>query len=327
MKEAVFLGLDVAKLNFEACLLLPDGKALKNKFQNTPVGFSKLLVWLGGLELTEIFACLEPTGVYSRRLANFILQSGMRVSQVNSYTVQCYGRSKNFRSKTDRIDAYLLADYCRTQNPPVWDPPAPTQSELKEVQRRLASLDEQIRQEENRLDVCEFSVVRDDIEENLGRLYVRRKKLETVASSLVKSDEVMARNFKILNSIIGIGEKSALRLLALVQFEKFTSGRQVGCFAGLTPRAFDSGTSVHKKPRISRIGSSELRAGLYFPAMVAIQCNPQMRAFAERLKAKGKPPKVVICAVMRKLLVLATTLIRNQQFYDPQFHPELSITP
>lgn len=325
--ETVFLGLDVAKLNFEACLLLPDGKTLKSKFENTPVGFSKLLVWLAGLERTEIFACLEPTGVYSRRLANFVWQSGIRVSQVNSYAVQCYGRSKNFRSKTDRIDAYLLADYCRTQNPPTWDPPPPTQSELKEVQHRLSSLDDQIRQEENRLGVCECSVVREDIEESLGRLYIRRKKLEAVANTLVKSDEVLAHNFRILNSIIGLGDKSALRLLALVQFEKFTDGRQVGCFAGLTPREFDSGTSIHKKPRISRIGSSELRASLYFPAMAAIQHNPQMRDFAERLKANGKPPKVVICAVMRKLLVLATTLIRKQQFYDPQFLSPLSISP
>jgi transposase len=66
-----------------------------------------------------------------------------------------------------------------------------------------------------------------------------------------------------------------------------------------------------------RSGSSELREALYFPAMVAIQHNPQMRAFADRLKEKGKPPKVIICSVMRKLLVLATTLIHKQQFYDP----------
>jgi transposase len=318
MNQRIALGLDVSKLTFDACLLSEKVKEHK-KFSNDFSGFKQLLSWLHGLDTAALHACLEPTGVYSRSLAKFLTDNGIAVSMVNSYAVQCHGRSKNFRSKTDRIDAYLLADYCLKENPPRWEAPSQTQAELKELQHRLACIDEHIRQEENRLETVESKVVREDIKESLGRLYLRQKQLQKAAKELIRQDPNATANFAILNSIIGIGEKSAIRLLGLVQFEKFQTGRTAGAFAGLSPRQFESGTSIHRKTQISRIGDSSLRAALYFPAMVAIQHNPQMRKFAANLRARNKPAKVIICAVMRKLLVLATTLIRNQSFYDPNY--------
>jgi transposase len=318
--QKIALGLDVSKRTVDACLLFPDGRKSTSKITNSKQGFSELLSWLHGIDRQQLHVCLEPTGIYSRPLALVLHDSGLRISQVNSFAVQHHGRSKNFRSKTDRIDAYLLADYCLKHDPPIWTPPAPSQLTLRHIQRRLANIDESIRQEENRLEAtCESALVFDDIEDSLGRLYVRRKRLEAAANELVRSDQRLAPNFRILCSIIGIGEESAIRMLSLIKFEQFESGRQVASFAGLAPRKHESGTSIHLRPRISKVGSSELRAALYFPAMVAIQHNPQMRALAERLRARNKPPKIVICAVMRKLLVLATALIRKQQFYDPQF--------
>lgn len=325
MTERIAVGLDVSKLTFDACVLVPGEKPMRNKFPNSTAGFRQLIAWLHGFSIEQLHACLEPTGIYSKGLANFLWNHGIRVSQVNSYAVQCHGRSKNFRSKTDRIDAFLLADFCQLQNPPVWEPPSALQAELKEIQHRLTCIDEHIRQEENRLESAEFATVRDDVEENLGRLYVRRKRFEAAAKALVKQDESMSNKFAILKSIIGIGDTSAIRLLALVQFQNFADGRQVGCFAGLTPREFESGTSIHKRPRISRVGNSELRAALYFPAMVAMQHNPQMREFADRMRARNRPPKVILCAVMRKLLVLTTTLVNKQQFYDPHYRSPLSL--
>lgn len=326
MNNKISLGLDVAKKTFDACVLWDNGKTDKQQFPNTKAGFNKLLVWLHGWDSQLVHVCLEPTGYYSRALANFMWQEGFRVSMVNSYTVQCHGRSRNYRSKNDRIDAFLLADYCLRHDPPAWEPPSPVQVELREVQHRLSCIDEQIRQEENRLEVVESAAVREDIEEILGRLYVRQRKFEALAKKLVNSDETLQEQYKILNSIIGLGEKSVVRLLAYVRFDKFQDGRSLGTFAGLTPREFESGTSIRKRPQISRIGSSELRAALYFPAMVAMQHNPQLREFADRLKARNKPSKQIICAVMRKLLVLAAALVRNRQLYDPCYRPALAVT-
>jgi transposase len=318
MDSRMTVGLDVAKRLIEVCLLLSDGRIRKTTIENSKHGFQKLLCWLHGLDLSNIHVCLEPTGKYSRAIAAYLHAAGMKISQVNSYTVMCHGRSKNYRSKTDRIDAYLLADFCLKENPPAWFPPAPSQTELSELQARIADIEEMVIQERNRLEAIDCStVVRQDIEEHLAQLMVRKQRLEKASRELVKSEPILEKDFAIINSVIGLGEKSAMRLLALVRFDQFKIPGDVGCFAGLTPKQYRSGTSVYKRDCISRIGSTKLRKSMYFPAMVAMQHNPQMRIFAERLKAKGKPAKVVICAVMRKLLVLTATLIKRQEFYDP----------
>jgi transposase len=322
-KQNVHLGLDVAKLKIDVCLLLPDkGTRQKMVISNSLEGFHTLLKWLGAhqVDLSTIHAGFEPTGNYSNALGYFLHEQGIKMSRVHSFAVLNHRRSQKLRSKNDKIDAYLLADFVRKNDPPLWEPPTKIQSDLKELQHRLASIDEAIRQEKSRLEAgVACAAVQADIEESLGNLIARQIKLEKALQVLVQSDDRLTEDFKILDSIIGIGEKSALRMLALVQFEKFRSGRQVGCFAGLSPREEQSGSSVKGKEVISKIGSSELRAALYFPAMVAKQHNPQLREFAERLEAKGKPKKVIICAIMRKLLVLAHTLLSRRKFYDANY--------
>lgn len=317
MNTKYALGLDVAKLSVAACLLDQNGKAQRTEILNSTSGFKQLLSWLHGLDPGAVHVCLEPTGKYSHAVASFLLQHEFKVSQVNSYAVLNHGRSKGVRSKSDRIDAFLLADFCIKEAPRAWVPADKAQCELRDVETRIHSLTETIGQEKNRLEAGVSNLfVKEDIETHIADLEARKQKLERQAQQIARQDFVLKRNLEILSSIIGIGERTALRLLACVQFSQFDDSRDAGVFAGLTPRKYQSGTSVYKRPTISRVGSNELRELLYFPAMVAMQHNPQMRLFAERLSARGKPPKVVICAVMRKLLVLAATLVRKQQLYD-----------
>jgi transposase len=318
--KRVALGLDVSKLTIDVCLLFPDGTKQKTRVPNNRAGFVEVLSLLHGLEMSQIHACMEPTGRYNRPLANFLHVVGIRVSLVNSFTVQNHGRSKKIRSKTDALDGYLLADYCLMHNPPAWTPPSNNRLQLRDIQNRLANIDEMIRQEENRLEAgLESELVRQDIEDSLGRLYVRKKNLEAAAKELVCEDPMLDQALKILTSIIGIGEGSAIQMLAFIRFEQFADGRKVGAYVGLAPVIHESGTSIHCKPHISRAGSSLLRKALYFPAMSAMQHNPQLRQFADRLREKNKPPKVIICAVMRKLLILASALIRKRELYDPGY--------
>jgi transposase len=319
MGEKLGLGLDVDKATIKACLLRSgDKRGSRTEINNSIAGGQKLLAWLHGVDLADVHVCLEPTGKYSRVIAAFLHEAGLKVSQVHSYAVLHHGRSKNYRNKTDRIDAYLLADYCLKENPPTWEPPAPSQAELAELQSRIYDVDEMLRQEQNRLAAGGVSsFVQQDIKEHIAHLLVRKEALEAAAKDLVQKDALLSANFKIINSIIGLSDKSSLALLSAVRFERFSKPRSVGCFAGLTPAKYESGTSVSMRECISRKGSSKLRERLYFPAMVAIQHNPQMRAFANHLEARGKPSKVIICAVMRKLLVLVATLIKKQELYDP----------
>lgn len=313
----ITLGLDVSKRTIDACLLRTNGEKQRTSIPNCLTGFHQLISWLSGLKIEDLHICLEPTGRYSRAIAAFLHGRGYKISQVNSYTVLNHGRSKNQRSKSDRIDAYLLADYCQKHNPPTWIPADQSYSQLRDLHGRISELQEMIQQEKNRLEAgFDSQLVRQDVEEHIAQLMVKKQRLEAAALELVRTDQALERNYAILSSIIGIGNSSALTLLAYVNFEKFTNGRKLACFVGITPAKYESGTSVHKREVISRKGNSDLRRALYFPAMVAMQHNPQLRAFAERLKERGKPSKAIICAVMRKLVMLASTLVRKQEFYD-----------
>lgn len=317
--DRIALGLDVSKLTIDACLLY-GGKKKRIKFSNCNSGFIELLRFLHELPIDQIHACMEPTGRYSRKLAVFLEEMGIKLSMVNTNTVKDHGRSKSIRNKTDRIDAFLLADYCMLHNPPRWKPPTQNRLALRDLQNRIANIEELIRQEENRLEAgSESVVVEEDLKESLGRLYVRKKTLIAFAKKLIQGDPVMSKNFEILRSIVGVGDTSAIVLLAMIEFQHFSNSRKVGAFAGLAPIFHDSGTSIHSKQRISKAGNSRLRGALYFPAMAAMQHNPQFREFSERLRSKGKKGKVIICAVMRKLLALASTLIRKQEFYNPSY--------
>ena len=318
--EQVALGLDVSKLTVDACLLFPDGKKQKVKFSNNPAGFLELLSFLHALRIDSIHACMEPTGRYHRALLNLLVGLGVKVSLVDTFTVQNHAKSKKIRNKTDSVDSFVLADYCMMHKPQAWIAPRDNYLKLRDIQNRLANIDDMIRQEENRLEAgLESEIVKQDIEDLLGRLYVSKKKLVKAAKDLISEDPRMNQCLKILSSIIGIGEASAIMLLAMIRFDQFENGRKVGAFAGLAPIYHDSGTSIHSRPSISRAGNSYLRRALYFPAMSAMQHNPQLREFAARLKERNKPPKVIICAVMRKLLVLASALLRKQQDYDPNY--------
>jgi transposase len=316
----IALGLDVAKSTIEIYLLDEEGRGSTYHVSNNREGFLQLAAWLHGQPLEQIHACLEPTGKYSRALAYFLLELGLKVSQVNCNAIGDYRKSLKVRSKTDRIDSRMLALYCLKHDLPIWEKPSDCELELTCIQSRLNNLDQDIRREKNRLEGgVECRLVQEDIEENIVRLKFRAEKLEKAAKQLIRDNAKLKADFEILKSIIGIGDKSAIRLLASVSFDDFETGRKVASFAGLTPPKYQSGTSINSRRRISRMGNPQLRRGLFMPAMVAMQHNPQLRRFAERLAARNKPPKVIIIAVMRKLLALAAALLRKREFYDPTF--------
>lgn len=317
MNQLYTLGLDVSKRTVSVCLLDLHGKVQRLEILNSASGFTQLLAWLHGIDPRTVHACLEPTGKYSCAIAAYLLEHEFVVSQVNSHVVANYAKAKRIRGKTDRVDAFLLADFCLKENPPAWVPADKARVELREIEARIFNLDEMIQQELNRLEAGitnEFT--RCDIEAHVASLRASKERLEKEAKRIALGDVVLATGYNIVSSIIGLGDRSTLRLLAYVPFRDLNEPRSAGCYAGLTSKKFESGTSIYRRPCISRVGPKEVRKMLYHPAMVAMMHNPQMRVFADRLKAKGKAPKVVICAVMRKLLVLAATLVSKQQLYD-----------
>jgi transposase len=240
---------------------------------------------------------------------------------VNPAAIKAYAQSRLSRTKTDRVDASLIAGFCAERRPPAWRPPAPELRELQALVRRLEALVEMRVAEENRLAAGgAVAAVRASVEEHIAYLSEQIKRTEKLISDHIDSHPGLRRQRELLDSIPGVGEATAAALLAEVpDIKQYRSARQLAAFAGLVPRERQSGSSVRGRVRLSKIGNARLRKALYFPAVTALRCSPFFQAWAEGLRARGKSKMAVIGAAMRKLVHLAYGVLKTGRPFDPEW--------
>ena len=327
MPASAWLGIDIAKDTFAACLQR-ETRALAGQFDNSPAGYAKLDRWLAKHLGGAAHICLEATGRYGEGVAEHLHAAGHTVSIINPARLKAFGQATLTRTKTDQTDAALLATFCRTQRPAAWTPPPAAQRELRALVRRRESLLGLRQAEANRLDSGETSpAVRQSLEQVLALLEDQLVSIEAAITAQAASDPALQRQVDLVDSITGIGHTTATALLAEIDFGAYPSARQVAAQAGLTPRQRQSGTSVHGKPRLSKQGASQIRKILYFPALTAMRYNPVMRTFAERLAKRGKAKMAIVCACMRKLLHLVYGVLKSGLPFDPNYPPARARQP
>jgi transposase len=311
------LGIDIAKAKFDVALQFPEGRVRRKSLPNTPAGFAALAAWLAQQQVRQVHACLEATGTYGDALATWLDDAGHDVSVVNPMAIHAFAASRLSRTKTDRTDAALIAQFCATQQPALWHPAPREIRELQALIRRLEALHDMRTQETNRLS-------------SGGSTPAVVRSLETVITTL--SDEIAAVQQQIrdhftqhpglraqrdlLTSIPGIGDTTAAVLLAELFDKQYRSARQAAAFAGVVPRIAESGT-FKRRSRLSKMGPGRLRKALYFPALAGLRFNPSLQVLRTRLRAKGKVPMVIVGAAMRKLIHLAYGVLKSQRPYDP----------
>lgn len=320
MTESV-LGIDIAKLKFNVCLINQSGKLKHKVFANTATGFEQLEEWLLRQGVQRVHACLEATGSYGEALALFLHQAGHSVSVVNPAAIKAFAGSCLSRTKTDRVDAELIARFCLAQEPLAWMPPPTEVRELQALVRRLESLIEMRVAEENRLSSgLVVEVVRASVEELLTHLNAQIKRTEKLIREHLDQHPTLKRQSELLDSIPGIAATTAALLLSeITDINKYRSARQVAAYAGLVPRERQSGTSVRGRTRLSKIGNARLRRALYFPAITALRCSPFFQSWAKGLQERGKCKMSVICAVMRKLVHVAYGVLKTGKPFDPEW--------
>jgi transposase len=317
----MILGIDIAKDKFDVALYKGKQLIATGQFDNTPVGFKKLGKWLRNKAAAQVWACMEATGRYGDALALHLYQEGNQVSVVNPMRIKKYAESKLQRNKTDKLDAKVIADFCRTQEPGLWTPPAPEKRELQEMVRRLSALVKEKTRETNRLKSgIESEVVKASIEANLEFLGAQIARLKEQVQSHINQHPDLKRDQKLLSSIKGIGDKTAAILLGeLPDIDNFDNSGQAVAYAGLNPQQHRSGSSVHKKSKLTKTGNQNIKTALYFPALCAMQHNPIVRALTLRLEEKGKEKMVIVGAAMRKLFQLAYGVLKSGQPFDPNY--------
>jgi transposase len=312
MSQAV-LGIDVSKKTLEAALIF-NNKTLSKQFKNSSGGFNLLVAWLQSLHITKVHACLEATGSYSEAVALFLHEHGHRVAIVNPLRIKGYAQSNLQRNKTDQLDAKLIASFCERQNPAQWIPPSPEIRHLQALMRRIETLEEMLQSEENRL-ANAAREVQPSIERMISLLKEEIRELEEQIKEHIDNYPDLKEQSELLQTIPGIGKRTAHLLLSEIEFNRYDSARCVAAQAGVTPRKRQSGTSL-KQSGLSKLGNARLRKALYFPAIVARQHNEIVKEFASRLKRRGKTPMQIVCAAMRKLLHIAFGVLKNKRSFD-----------
>lgn len=305
------LGIDISKADFHGYLIQAK-KQTRNSFPNSPVGYRRVRSWLKNRGCSKVHVCMEATGAYWFGLANALHEAGIKVSVVNPARTVHFARSQLRRTKTDQVDAQMIAEFCKTQQPDRWSPPAPEILELRGLLSYRAQL------VDDRLRLVQ-AVSQIHVSKELQRLHGKQVKaleasiaaVEKQLQSVVRTHPAMHRQVRKLTAVSGLGLLTAVSIIAKLPVERLRDGKAAAAYVGLTPRERQSGTSLHGHPRLCKTGNGSLRRDLYMPATVAMRHNPILKAFAERLKANGKPTKLVIAAVMRKLVVLAFTILRR----------------
>lgn len=273
------------------------------EFSNDAAGHREFLKWIG----RGGRVCMEATGVYHLQLALMLVAAGVEVMVINPRVAKDFGRALGNRSKTDRVDASTLLEYVQRMDFVAWKAPSEAVLKLRELGRRLSELVHAGAEEKNRFHAKKAAgistIVINDVKAHVAQIEKRVKEIEKSAVGVIRGDADLREQFEILKKIPGIARRSAVLLLTeLAVLDPTMTVKQIVCHSGLDPREYESGSSVQKPTRISKVGNARLRAILFMPALTAIRHDRGTRLFFAQLMARGKKKMQAIVAVMRKLL-------------------------
>ena len=340
MQAELYLGIDISSETFNVCLTDTEGKPLNETasrvFANTGAGYTELLSFLrdNRAEHATSHAVMEATGVYWEALALFLSEQTMMISVVNPLQIKRFAQTLLQRNKTDSLDATLIARFGATMKPKLWQPPQVAAEELQIIMHQRDAYVGMCTQERNRLHALKR---RPRCPKNI--LAMSQQMIDTVKTSIADLDADIKERLQqtpewhqaygLITSVVGVGIITAGIILAETQcFNDIQSPEQFVAFAGLAPVLFASGTSVRRSPHISPLCCHRLRSALYLAAVSAIRSDKApFRAFYQKLRSNGKPPKVALIAVARKIARIIAAVMRTQIPFQNNYVRPMQQTP
>lgn len=308
------IGIDISKASFDVHDLASQAYA---KYPNKPSGFRKLIKKLPA----NAHVVMEASGPYYLPLATFLYGQGIKVSVVNPLQVKRYSQMRLNRTKTDKKDAKLLAEYAANQQPELWRPPAEVVLQINQLFTSIGLKQKQLTALRNQQKAFKASGVSNpmllaelatDIRATKDRIARYKNHMKQLCA------QHYPESYRRMRSIPSIGPMNACMLIALThEFTRFENHRQLAAYVGLCPSVFESGSSVKGKGHICKLGAKLPRQLLYLAALTAKRNNIACKQLYERLLAKGKPTKVALIAVAHKLLIQAFHVGTKKQDYKP----------
>lgn len=308
-REAVVIGIDVAKDWLDVAVL---GSGESFRIDNDRAGWSDLVRRLKGRAVGAIG--MEPSGGYERGLAKALHAAGLPVRNVNPHKLRHYARAHGCLAKNDAIDARMIARFTAQMptRPLRSDPLTEQLADLVTARRQLS--DDRVSLA-NQLEQVRDATVRRIFQARCRRIEADMLLLDKRMADLIASQSQLAERDRLIQSFLGAGPVLSRTLIALAPEIGSATRRQIAALAGVAP--YDHDTGIFRGKRSIRGGRAEVRKVLYMAALAASRANPTLRAFQQRLLAAGKPPKVALVAVARKILTILSAMLRNAQPWTP----------
>lgn len=307
----ITIGADISKDHIDL-YSLPNGQTLK--VANDRKGFTAILKWIGTKRVVRIV--YEPTGPYHKAFERFMMVQGVALSKVNPRLARRFAEATGRLAKTDRIDAGLLARYGALLEPRILEGNSQIYNDLKELHVARLALIKDRTAAKNREKNLSNPLLKKQNADRLRQIERQIKAVDEAIMSLVDEDETLRARFDILVSIPGVSQITAFTLLIEMPELGELDEKAAAALSGLAPMSRQSGRWTGRA--FIAGGRAIVRQALYMPALVACRFNPDLKANYDRLKAAGKPTKVAITAIMRKLIVLANALLKNNRKWTPK---------
>lgn len=307
---ARIVGIDISKARLDVHLL-PEGD--ERSFANNRKGLAELARWLKPFKIERIV--YEATGAYHRLLECVLGEKGMPLVKMNAQHTRAFAKAAGRLSKTDRIDATMLARFGAVMTPQIRPLRSQALAALAELVAARRALVKERTATLNRQKNLTIMLLKRQAEQRLKQIAVQIDAIDAECRKLIAAEAELARRCEILTSIPGLGEATAVAIVADMPELGTLANKQSASLAGLAP--VDRQSGQWKGKSFIQGGRSWLRQALYMPALVATRFNQPLKAKYEALRKAGKPAKVAIIAIMRKLVVLANALIRDGRRWSP----------
>jgi transposase len=298
------VGVDISKDTLDV-YLHPAGAT--RRFGNTRTGRSGLIAWLANFTISRVV--FEPTGPYHHAFERQLAEAGLPLAKANPRQARRFAEAVGRNAKTDAVDAAMLARLAALLEPPVRPVMSQVLDDMKElIVARRALVKDRIAAHQ-RDGVRRSVLLKRQAAQRLAQIERQVAAIDAALRARLATDPTLKARFDILASIPGVGATTAFIMLVEMPELGTLDHRCAASLAGLAPIARDSGQ--HRGKRFIRGGRASLRQALYMPALVAVRFNANLKAKYEALRTAGKPPKVALTVVMRKLVILANALIRD----------------
>jgi transposase len=324
----VVVGIDVGKseLFIHVNRAGGAGHPARTVLANTQEGHTALIEWLTGwkVPLEDTLVVMEATGVYWERVATTLHSVGYQVSVVNAAQIKFFAKSTLRRGKTDKMDAALIAQYGATMRPARWTPPDRSQEALRALIHERDAVVELIIVEKGRQHALDHRQHAHQVVTELGKarlelLEAQRIQLTEAITACVTDSMMLNRQVELLSSVPGIGALTAATVLSeTAHLQDMHDSKQWAAYAGLSPVPRQSGAMMGRC-RISKIGNGRLRRAFYLSAVTVTRLKNPLGEYYRRLVASGKPKKVALIALARKILRTCFAILRSGTPFDPVY--------